>query len=49
MATSDPKSELCNTELCYLLLVLLQHVPKTNGDIPSLDEAFSDHQRHLYM
>ncbi|XP_044432962.1 OVARIAN TUMOR DOMAIN-containing deubiquitinating enzyme 12 isoform X2 [Triticum aestivum] len=24
-----------------------QHVPKTNGDIPSFDEAFSDHRRLL--
>ncbi|VAI40740.1 unnamed protein product [Triticum turgidum subsp. durum] len=30
-----------------LSLVLLQHVPKTNGDIPSFDEAFSDHRRLL--
>lgn len=29
------------------LLLLLQHVPKTNGEIPSVDEAFSDHQRLL--
>ncbi|KAF7101017.1 hypothetical protein CFC21_102421, partial [Triticum aestivum] len=27
--------------------VLAQHVPKTNGDIPSFDEAFSDHRRLL--
>uniref|UniRef100_A0A0E0FY24 OTU domain-containing protein n=1 Tax=Oryza nivara TaxID=4536 RepID=A0A0E0FY24_ORYNI len=25
-----------------------EHVPKTNGDIPSVDEAFSDHQRLLH-
>jgi hypothetical protein len=29
------------------LLLLLQHVPKTNGEIPSVDEAISDHQRLL--
>ena len=34
-------------QFCYLLTVLLQHVPKTNGDIPSFDEAFSDHRRLL--
>lgn len=26
---------------------LMQHVPKVNGDIPSVDEATSDHQRLL--
>ena len=25
----------------------MQHVPKTNGDIPSFDEAISDHRRLL--
>ena len=25
----------------------MQHVPKTNGDIPSFDEAISDHWRLL--
>lgn len=25
--------------------ILLQHVPKINGEIPSIDEATSDHQR----
>ncbi|KAF8643977.1 hypothetical protein HU200_066616 [Digitaria exilis] len=28
-------------------MVPVPHVPKTNGDIPSVDEAFSDHQRLL--
>lgn len=30
-----------------LFILLLQHVPKTNGEIPSVDEAISDHQRLL--
>ncbi|KQK11975.1 hypothetical protein BRADI_1g00720v3 [Brachypodium distachyon] len=28
-------------------MVPVPHVPKTNGEIPSVDEAFSDHQRLL--
>uniref|UniRef100_A0A453MK36 Uncharacterized protein n=1 Tax=Aegilops tauschii subsp. strangulata TaxID=200361 RepID=A0A453MK36_AEGTS len=28
-------------------MVPVPHVPKTNGDIPSFDEAFSDHRRLL--
>jgi hypothetical protein len=30
-----------------LFLLLSQHVPKVNGEIPSVDEAISDHQRLL--
>jgi len=30
-----------------LFLLLSQHVPKINGEIPSVDEAISDHQRLL--
>ncbi|XP_066164547.1 OVARIAN TUMOR DOMAIN-containing deubiquitinating enzyme 12 isoform X1 [Oryza sativa Japonica Group] len=29
-------------------MIPIPHVPKTNGDIPSVDEAFSDHQRLLH-
>jgi len=28
-------------------MVPVPHVPKTNGEIPSVDEAISDHQRLL--
>jgi hypothetical protein len=29
----------------FSTIILLQHVPKINGEIPSIDEAISDHQR----
>lgn len=29
------------------LSALMQHIPRINGDIPSTDEATSDHQRLL--
>lgn len=35
-------------------IICMQHVPRTNGDMPSYDEVTSDHQRllnryHLYF
>ena len=48
---------VCKDISCPLLLVLLitcqnflsssQHVPRINGEIPSVDEATSDHERLL--
>lgn len=29
------------------MFYLAQHVPRTNGEIPSIDEATTDHQRLL--
>lgn len=39
-----------NSLICFFLLVFsffVQHVPRINGDIPSVDEATLDHQRLL--
>lgn len=30
------------------MLSLMQHVPRINGEIPSIDEATLDHQRLLH-
>lgn len=33
--------------LMQFLCLLLQHIPRINGEIPSIDEATLDHQRLL--
>lgn len=40
-----PRDNLFTITSSSLCLSLLQHVPKINGQIPSVDEATSDHQR----
>lgn len=39
----ENRSSICH--ISSSTIILLQHVPKINGEIPSIDEAISDHQR----
>lgn len=41
--------DACMAMVCVTLnfIMMLQHVPRINGEIPSIDEVTSDHQRLL--